>query len=179
MQRMARRLRIGETGRVDGFVCVCVLFRLLRSKSESKKAKRTYQRGRARNVRAAKGGRSWAQVPQSVEVQGELSNRLDISWAVVWGRNRTTASRSTEAFDVLAIPHPHSKRVSRNGQYMALQRRHVCWANADRARAHLCGLVVCRRTWPARSRFLSEEGPGAYVRRQRILYGARSLKIQT
>jgi hypothetical protein len=50
----------------------------------------------------------------------------------------------------------------------------VCWANADWARAHPCGLAVCRRTWPSKSRLALKGAPRAYVRSQTTPYGARS-----
>jgi hypothetical protein len=35
----------------------------------------------------------------------------------------------------------------------------ACWANAHWARAHRCGLVACRRTWPPESRLLLQGAP--------------------
>ncbi|KAF2849484.1 hypothetical protein T440DRAFT_127761 [Plenodomus tracheiphilus IPT5] len=60
------------------------------------------------------------------------------------------------------------KRISRGRQYMALDSRCMCWANAHRAPPHPCGLVVCRRTWPPKSRLFVKGVACAYVRSRHI-----------
>jgi hypothetical protein len=122
------------------------------------KAKRAFQRSRARNVRDGQQERDGTRSPSLEEKYSAPSrqNRLAQDDLTVAGKASPAKPRRLLMCWQLLACIPGALVVGDN-----IRPQDMCWANVEWARAHRCGLVACMRTWHLRSRLLVQGVPCA------------------